>query len=768
MLSNRRDFLKAGAALAGASAALPLFAAAPGAAASAALGEWQDGRHGLPAFRYLGALPYRALDKEGKDDLLPDDPMFILGNYRLTVFAHVSGVLEIMTGERAWARANAAPDRINYGAHGASIVTGTGKQATELVGVNSLAADPARCQRVFGVGFARHEYQLGDGLVCTRVVSVRPSPAIHRGNPTMVITVTLRNGGTSAADYDYREHVGNAYVTADTQRTAASARRAHYVASVSLDKGGQLALSTNRFQARLLHVPDRKGAASINDTDPMHLFMTTHAVQPGQRVGASGGTPGRLEARAEGRLAPGASTSFDIAIGLTFGGMAEARKQAAEVLRAARREHAAEGLYQDEWLRRLPNLAGERNALLRREALWNAYCLEAMATYSQYFDETFVPQGQVYSYQDGENISNRDHAQAVLPLVYTNPPLAKSSLRYMLKHTTPAGEIRRGNAGVGYSAPGIYKESDEQLYAFMAAGEYLRVTRDYGMLDEPLTYYPMESRHSEPVLTVLKRLFTYLRDEVGLGEHGLIKILNSDWSDSFFHAIPVNQVFHSAESHMNSAMALAVIPTLIEGLKAARRPAAQELVTALQSYTDALRAAFMKDLGERDFAARAYLGEGKGNYGLDIVCIEAQGFLLQMADLPASRKARMYARIKPALLEKTGFRIHERPIFGKKGEGEDGAIWAALEHQLLKGVLSFDKAEGERLLELMSFENRARVYPSYWLGQWTRFDGMQSSLSAREGLFNYWFPDIFKVAFVGFCSHAHAWPLYNYMLLRRG
>ncbi|MES3022468.1 MAG: hypothetical protein V4857_12890 [Pseudomonadota bacterium] len=770
---KRRDFLKAGAALAGAGAALPLFAAAQGGPSASAtpVGRWQEGRHGLPAFRYLGALPYRGLDRAGKDSQLPDDPMFILGNYRLTVFAHVSGVLEIMTGERAWARANASPARLNYGEHSASLALQRGTQASseQLIGVRSLAADPARCQRVFGVGFARYEYAIDEQVSCTRVVSVRPSPAIHKGNPTIVVTVTLRNRGAEPVAFDYREQVGNSYVTADTQRTAPGERRARYDATVTVDKTQRLALSVNRFRAQRLTARETPETSSLNDILPLHLYL---AAQPGKAGGAqvdvAGSGPKQLGAQARGTLAPGASVSFDIAIGLTTGGAAEARAQADELFGAARRSGADEGLYLDEWRARLPDLSAERNPLLRREMAWNAYCLEAMSTYSQYFGETFVPQGQVYNYQDGENISNRDHAQALLPMVYTNPALAKSSLRYMLKHTTPTGEIRRGSVGVGYISPGIYKESDEQLYAFMAVGEYLRVTRDYRLLDEKIAYYPMEGGRRDTVLDILKRHFVYLRDEVGLGAHGLIKILNSDWSDSFFHTVPVNTVFHSAESHMNSAMALAVIPTLTAALKAARHSQAGELIDALADYTATLGKAFMADLGERDFAARAYLGEGKGDFGLDAVCIEAQGFLLQMADIPASRKARMYARIKPVLLEKTGFRIHERPIFGGKGEGEDGAIWAALEHQLLKGVLSFDKAEGERLLELMSFATRARAYPDYWLGQWTRFDGMQSSLSPREGLFNYWFPDIFKVAFVGFCSHAHSWPLYNYMLLRRG
>lgn len=764
MQLKRRDFLKA-------SAALPLWASIrPATAATrSALGRWEDEADGLPAFRYLGALPFRALDKTGQDSGLPDDPMFILGNYRLTVFAHVSGVLEIMTGERAWARANASKDRINYGTHSATIALqrGDNTRSTALIGVDTLAADPARCERTFGVGYARYNYALGDGVTCTRLVSVRPSPAVHQGNPSVVITVTLHNGGSAPLSYDYREQIGNEYVTADSQRTAADQRSGRYDATVSIDRSGQLALSTNRFHAQRLTIEESASVAARNDVAPMHLFLATGPAPRGvTRLDVSPSGAAQLGGRATGSLAPGASVSVDIVIGLTSGAMSAARLQAGSILAAAQRDHA--GLYRHEWRRHLPDLSAERNGLLRREMLWNAYCIEAMATYNSYFDETFIPQGQVYNYQDGENISNRDHAQALLPLVYTNPPLARSALRYLLKHTSTVGAVSRGTSGVGYTSPDIFKESDEQLYVFMAIGDYLRVTRDYSLLNDVITYFPRDSGRSATVLELLKRHFVYLRDEVGLGEHGLIKMLNSDWSDSFFHTVPVNTVLHSAESHMNSAMALAVIPTLSTALKKAGEVRAAPLIAALDAYVARLSGAFLRDLGERDFAARAYLGEGKGDFGLDTVCIEAQGFLLQMADLPNSRKARMYDRIKAALLEPVGLRVHQRPVFGGKGEGEDGAIWAALEHQVLRGVIGFDKAEAERLLELMSFATRARVYPDYWLGQWTRFDGMQSSLSEREGLLNYWFPEIFKVAFVGFCSHAHSWPLYNYMLLRRG
>lgn len=69
--------------------------------------------------------------------------------------------------------------------------------------------------------------------------------------------------------------------------------------------------------------------------------------------------------------------------------------------------------------------------------------IEASAKYSEYYDETFIPQGSVYSYHFGDNIANRDHLQASLGACYYNPRLAKSCIRYVMKHSESDGEIKR-------------------------------------------------------------------------------------------------------------------------------------------------------------------------------------------------------------------------------------------------------------------------------------------------------------------------------------
>ena len=70
------------------------------------IGTWGTDAVGLPCFNYVGSVPYKATLANGDSVRLDPDPWFVLGNYQLTVFAHVSGQYELLTGQRAWARMN--------------------------------------------------------------------------------------------------------------------------------------------------------------------------------------------------------------------------------------------------------------------------------------------------------------------------------------------------------------------------------------------------------------------------------------------------------------------------------------------------------------------------------------------------------------------------------------------------------------------------------------------------------------------------------------
>ncbi len=712
----------------------------------------------LPVYQFKSALPVKAVDRDGKDAMLPDDPYFLLGNYRTKLFVHSSGRYQFLTGERAWARINAT-EQANYGWNESEITFDDtkGKKKRILTGINSISADTSLVHKQFGVGFAKYNYAVDDGIQCTRIISVKPSLKINTGNPSFIVTVQLKNSGKKNRTLTYKERMVVNYQLVGTQFF--ENKPLSYKTKISVDKTGFFAVADLSCQQNaFLHFP-QKSERYIYDIDPPSVFMYSNNAN----VKISGDT---LATEIQFVIKPGQVKTYQIVIGINDRkNFASVQKQIDDLWTNAEFENPSEGLFAMEWKRKLPDFSAEKDVVLKREMLWNAHVLEALANYSDYYKETYIPQGTVYSFHFGDNISNRDHMQAALPACYTNPALAKSSIRYVIKHSETDGEIKRGNAGYGYTPPSIYKESDEQLYFFNTLSEYLLITKDYAFLNEWVGYYPAESEKQDVLLTILKKYFIYLRDEIGTGQNGLVKLLNSDWSDSFLHEYSPNKYSWSAESHLNSAMVLAILPKLITALKQSENQNALTFIDALEKYRASIEKAFMADLDDRKFAARAYLND-RIKFGLDKVCIEPQGYLLQIPELSKERKVEIYNYVKEKVFkpEKIGFRTRETPIWGKP-DGEDGGIWYSLEYAMLIGVSTFDKEEAKRLLKKMSFDNFAESYPDYWVGQWTAPDNINSTLSGREGLYHFWEPYI-RRSFQGYCSHPHTWPLFCYFKLK--
>lgn len=696
----------------------------------AEIGHWSADGSGLPAYSYTGALPFTAFDKKGNVTEQPEDPYFLLGNRRITLIPHVSGIVEVMTAERAWARVNASAERPDYGVQKASLTING--EAVELLGVESAAASPELCSRLFGLGHATWEYHLPDGITCRRTVSVAPSRSAKDADAAFSTDITLTNAGNAAAVVSYRELLPVNYTPMGIQMTPEADRVVLYSAGLSTD--GKTAAAEISAQAGKYYSIPEKWERSLYDFYPEDVFLTADG-------GSATADENALGFASELVLQPGESRT------LTF-------------VTSIGRPYPARSFSGADWKAALPDLSAEEDSVLRREMLWNAHFLEASAKYSSYYDEVYVPQGSVYSYHFGDNIAARDLAQGLLPAVYTNPALAKSALRHLLMHTHPDGEIERGDAGFGYCIPTVYQESDSQLYVFMAVGEYLRVTGDYAFLDEKIALAPSENGRLDTVEGVLGRQFTYLRDVIGTGEHGLVRLLNSDWSDSFLHKYSPNVTVGEAESHLNSAMASAVIPELTRQLRCGGKNA---LADALEAYRKPVLDAFLKELEGRAYCARAYVaGE---LFGDKTVCIEPHSYLFSIPEISPERKREIYDNIYPEIAEPWGLRTRNKPLWDKAPEGEDGGVWFALEYPLLLGVSSFDKEEARRLLGMLSFENYARTHPDYWVGRWTAPDELNSSLS-RDGLYAFWtdMPD-YRLCFQGWCCHAHSWPLYCYCKL---
>jgi len=750
---TRRTFLARAGALAAtslAASATPSWAAS-GAPASS-LGDWIEDDYGLPAYHYTGPMRFPNSPQRDGAPMIPDDPFFLTGNYRLTLFTHASGLYQILTGERAWGRMNQGDARWG-GANSATIeISG---QRHDLIGLDAPAAVAAT--KRFGVGFARYDYALAPLLSVTRLLSVMPSTTIGEGTSAFLTQVTLRNSGSAPIQLRYSEFTRAKYQQLFAEwddsrqatwpiQPAASPVNETVMASFTAIGKRRLTFPPGGEMSRYEQFPPTIFVKAISGG----LIAVSHADSDHRNIGVT----------ATLTLQPGETRTFAFVTGYTrdLGSI----DSLCASLAAPASAKPLGSVFGNAWLRVLPKFSGESDPILRREMLWNAAALESMTTWRKYYDETVVPQGTMYDYIWGNMASSRDLAQQALPFCHTNPAVARSTLRFIMKRMLPDGTVQLNDEGFGWCPSGAQQTSDQQLYFFLLLAEYLRITHDARILTETIGYYPLENSGHGTGLAHVRQAFLFLRDRVGTASHGIICRWNSDWNDMFGwwpSTIPYNIEFVVGESHMNSAMALVILGDLASAIDALQLSEAAELTGAIREYRSELQIAWSRDLDDRAFPRRAWMG-AKTALGEDEMWLEPQGYTLLIPEFSVEGKRRLFAQLQNRLLkgEALGPRQVEKPSTRSgtpQGSRENGGFWYALNGPVVLGVATFDPGAARDLLRRMTFSNYAEHFPDYWTGRWSASDSLDSSLLPTQGLSTA----------IPWCAHAHAWPLYCYLRL---
>ena len=729
------------------------------------IGEWKLDAAGLPCFNYMGSVPYKATLATGDSVKLDPDPWFVLGNYQLTLFTHVSGQYELITGQRAWARMNQG-NRKNMGMNDARLeviaADGSVSRIYPLVGMGSLSADSTKSRRTFGCGYAQYQYQ-ADKLQVSRTLSVKPSLTIDGGASAFLLTVTIKNKTGKSKNLRYTESIRAQYETIMQQSTPREWRKVKYTPIIDAQR------IEARFDAK---TDDPMLFLSKDDICKYEGFPPILYMEDLSGKAQSACTHDDLGLSYDLTLRNGEERQFQMIVGFDMQRDYAKRSDAPRELKNG-------GLFSQDWKKTLPQYREEQNAALgsavlpNKELTWHAYMLEAMATYSDYYHETKIPQGTIYDYAWGQHASARDNFQHALPTIYYHPELTKSIIRYMMKRTAPSGEIMLIEYGNGFAEPTCYQTSDQQLWFFLLLSEYLRITKDYAFLNERVACYPVKNMPRYTILEHAQHCYDYLRNQVGTGSHGLVRLMNSDWCDAVFYSIsaPYNVVQPEGESHMNTAMALAILPCLADQLEAANNGqfsmVNSQLIQSIRLLRQQLFDAYMKDWGSRRYPRRMYFA-GKA-YGETQMFLDHLGFTLQISDLPAERKRALYTEMRQRLYagEKLGAREQEKPELTsddiEPGSRENGGFWYSLNGPAILGIATFDKQEAWARLKQMSLANGARQFPQYWSSYWSAADNIESSLMPSEGLPDqtHIYPDI-AIA----CAHVHAWMLYCYNRLK--
>jgi hypothetical protein len=407
----------------------------------------------------------------------------------------------------------------------------------------------------------------------------------------------------------------------------------------------------------------------------------------------------------------------------------------------------------------------ESEPWVERETVWSGYYLRSGLTYDSFFREHILSQGAGFQYLAGLQGAARDPLQHVLPFIFSDPQIVREVIRYTLKEIQPDNSLPYGIAGSGVPMPCIYRPSDLQMWLLWASSEYILATRDKSFLDERISKYPGRKMGAEnpkaedpTVLELLFRSYTYLISNIGVGKHGLIRLLNGDWNDSIVvsHLTPaqVSEVTEQTESVLNAAMASYALAHYARMLNFIGRPAqASDARTMAKAQRQALR----QQWTGRWFR-RAWLGETLGWVGEKQMWLEPQPWAIigggatpeQVQTLLSSfdELVRKPSPIGALVQSKSDPTMKDEP-----GTGTNGGIFAAINGTLIwalalvNGELAWDEWKKNTLAR------HAEVYPDMWFGIWSGPDCYNSVLSKNPGSTGPDFPVL--------NMHSHAWPLYT-------
>jgi len=451
-----------------------------------------------------------------------------------------------------------------------------------------------------------------------------------------------------------------------------------------------------------------------------------------------------------------------------YGYLAKGFTQDALVSKYQRSHGSALRVSSEEWKRRGMRFDVPAEPWIKRESTWNHYHVRSSQTFDSYFDEHILNQNGYYQYTMGFQGAARDPLQHSMPFLFSDPEIVKSVLRYTLKEVRDDGSLPYGIVGNGVVAPmASDNASDLPMWLLWLTSEYVLATRDKEFLNEkiPLSLSATAGR-TETVRNLLERCYRHQVNDVGVGEHGVMRMRVDDWNDGLIYTwgIPVfKEVVATSESVLNSAMAAWVFDYYARLLDySGESPFAKEVRRTAEQHRDAVRAQWTGK-----WFKRAWLGKKVGWLGENTMWIEPQPWAI-LSGATTPEQARELVRAIDGQLRRgplgaaqmsDGPELHSTHQ-GDVGTLEAGAIWPSLNQTLVWALMSIDPAMAWEEWKRNTLARHADSYPDLWYGIWSGNDSWNSPMSKHPGsaASEVYFHGIdFPVLNV----HAHACSLYS-------
>jgi hypothetical protein len=519
---------------------------------SGTFGRWRVDGFGLPSYRYTidEHAAARAVQPELTSRADPTDAWHQVGNDHIVADAFNHGYTQLWSQDRRYEWTNLYQPDSDHFAGGYGYLRVGGRTISTLYDDRPAGA---RTERDFGMGYF-HKRLRAAGLDVNEYTY-----APFGDDPLLLHNIRITNEGTSAKRLSWFEYWdANPYQQgAKTNLGMAAPRydRASRILSVAQLPGEGDVHPLSLFATAL------RGPVAGFDTSTRTFFGSggradPEAVADDRLDGtiappAQGGTPGQtmFAFRAPLRLRPGQSVTLRYAYGAAHPDQIPSL--------VARYRSAAHPLASTErhWARWVPQISfGGRYDWLSRELQWDAYTVRSGATYEDCRGEHTISQGGYYQYALGFQGAFRDPLQHMLPMIYTDPSLARDVLLYSAQEQPHVGG-QIPYAMISLCKPLDLGTSDDlDLWFLWAASEYGLATRDLGFFNRPVAY---SDGASATLWDHLKRAYRH-QESLRLPDGNYDSGTAGDWSDFS------PQFLQMTESALVTAQLAYVYPRLAE------------------------------------------------------------------------------------------------------------------------------------------------------------------------------------------------------------
>jgi len=239
---------------------------------------------------------------------------------------------------------------------------------------------------------------------------------------------------------------------------------------------------------------------------------------------------------------------------------------------------------------------------------------------------------------------------------------------------------------------------------------------------------------------LLERCYRHQMDHVGMGEHGIVRMLADDWNDGLLATwaqSAMGEAIEKGESVLNAAMGAWVFDYYARMLRYAGDGSglSKEATMNAQFYRVAAGAQW-----NGKWLKRAWLGPKLGWLGDETLWIEPQPWAILGGVTSEEQSRKLVTQIDKLLRQGPlgAAQMSDGPDMRSGGETsigtlERGAIWPSLNQTLVWALAGMDKEMAWEEWKRNTLARHADAFPNLWYGVWSGNDSYNSTLNRNPG-----------------------------------